>query len=266
MCMFMRDFYLLLGVLGFCILCHLPSKTYGQYGELDVKQFTAVHEKSKGKVTLQWQATATGEIQATGYFMLQKSIDGKKWFRLKTFAYQLYPDITEKFSFIDAYQDDYLYYRLVMRDGQGKAKLLGNSKLDRTRALTDLTQELLVPIKKVYFTYRLEKDRNMLLRLYDGIGQQIFTAALPGGKSGSYDYLLDMIGYKPGVYMVVFTQVEENIKVAERRIEWLVKPTPVKQQTLKPTVSSKDSASTAKPKGATVRNNVRTDIPLRSAQ
>ncbi len=238
----MRDFCFLLAFIGYCVLLQFPGQTYGQYGELDVKQFTAVHEKSKGRVTLQWQATATGEIQATGYFMLQKSMDGKKWFRLKAFPYQLYPDITEKFSFTDAYQDDYLHYRLVMRDGQGKARLLGSSKLERTRALTDLSQELLTPIKKIYFTYRIEKDRNVLLRLYDGIGQQIFTTALPGGKAGGYDYLLDMNGYKPGIYMVVFTQVEENIKVGERRIEWLVKPAPASQQASKPPVSAKDSS------------------------
>lgn len=183
--------------------------------------FAAVHDQKKNNVCITWKAEAAGAVMASGQFMIQKSQDGKKWYRLKTIPYQLYPNLApESFRHDDLYMETYLHYRLVMRDPQGKAKVLGTAKLDRVRALAQLQHEIILPIKKVYFTYTLEKDKTLLLRLYDRIGQQVFTTRVPSGTKGPHDYLLDFSRYPKGVYLAVFTQVEDNLTVGEQRIEW----------------------------------------------
>jgi hypothetical protein len=192
-----------------------------QFGDMRVTGFEATHQPKKNNVHLAWKAEAVGSVMATGQFMLQKSPDGKKWFRLRIIPYQLYPNLApETFRYDDLYMETYLHYRLVMRDPQGKAKVLGSAKLERIKALSDLQHEIILPVKKVYFTYTLEKDKTLLLRLYDRIGQQVFTARVPSGIKGPHDYLLDFARYPKGVYLAVFTQVEDNLTVGEQRIEW----------------------------------------------
>lgn len=176
--------------------------------------------KSK-KLQLHWDASSNSQWHISGYFSVERSADGAHWQRVHLQEFFISPKFVEKYSYSSSFDEGYRYYRLRARDtSTGLEQVLGTTRVELTKALAHMELEPLPSIKKIYLSYILDKDRTLLVRVFDRIGNQLWTERLSSGQAGYHEHLLDFRKYGRGTYLLVITQVEDNLDIADYRIEW----------------------------------------------
>jgi hypothetical protein len=158
-------------------------------------------------------------VQA-GRFLVERSEDGLRWQ-----SYGELPTLykgTDKFTYQHSSLIDraYTYYRLLYMPPEGGLRILGIRHLALDAADVYVRATPKPDQRKVGLHYTLNKDRHILLRIHDRFGQEIWTQQLPSGEAGVYDIHLEFQQFQRGIYLFVLTQVENDLKLADIRIEY----------------------------------------------
>lgn len=177
-------------------------------------------EAVNNTVVLSWEVDAE---TTPGNYIVERSQDGVSWKavgRLAAFAsrgrgqtYQTMQQITAA----------YRYFRLqFLPDGQasGQERVMGIAyvELDCANLFVRATPDPARQELRLHYT--LDADKPLLLRVFDHIGQEIWTQKLPSGEAGVYDVELGWGAFPRGVYLLVFTQEDRNLNLTETRLEY----------------------------------------------
>jgi hypothetical protein len=177
-------------------------------------------EAVNNTVVLSWEVDA--EPQA-GTYILERSQDGVAWKavgRVPAFANRGRGQTYQTMQQINA---AYRYFRLhFLPEGQpsGTERNLGIAfvNLDCANVFVRATPD---PARhELRLHYTLDADKPLVLRVFDHIGQEVWTQKLPSGEAGVYDVELGWGAFPRGVYLLVLTQEDKNLNLTETRLEY----------------------------------------------
>lgn len=181
-------------------------------------------EAFQAKVSLQsvlitWQLTSLPTAHHWGILRLERSTNGQYWDRVACLPFNTTPRGYRPFRVVDPLKPGARYYRIVLERGAGELEL-AQVQFDNPGHERPLAAEPNFSRQIVTVNYQAIQDRTLLLRLYNHFGEQLTTQALPTPSAGTHSYELDFAPYPEGVYLVVITQVEDNVDIADHRVEW----------------------------------------------
>lgn len=198
------------------LLCLMPTAVADTPSTIEMGMFIA--EVVDNKVVCSWM---THKETVEGHYYIQNSDNGHRWETIGRLAAKG-PESTENnyYSFTYPGNHRYPYYRLVFRSAGGTQLLLGQEKVSFYARIQFQEARLIKEEHKFHLYYLIDKNKKLLIRLYDQIGQQVLTDHLPSGEAGYYTYDIDLSPLKKGAYLLVITQEEYNLDVAEYRFTY----------------------------------------------
>lgn len=171
-------------------------------------------------VALTWEAWVPGPQPQHGTLFFERSNDGQSWQRIGDQPFWFRPRSAKQlFRFQHPLDLRFRHYRLTVRDSRHRLTHHLLPPLQLANALLYAQHRVDSSQRSVHLTYALERRKDLLLRVFDRIGQQVDTRAIPAGQPGSYSYDLDYSHLPSGTYLLVITQVEDNLDTASLRVE-----------------------------------------------
>ena len=73
--------------------------------------------------------------------------------------------------------------------------------------------------RQLIIHYSIDKDQEIMLRMYDRIGEQVVTKVMPFNEAGEHLYYMSLEGVKSGNYLIQIVQVLSNKIVAEQQFK-----------------------------------------------
>lgn len=159
---------------------------------------------------------STESEQTTCEFIIEASADGVNWVIRGRQHGKGRPDQLAEYYFTDSRDDKLRYYRLRELDPRG-SNVLSNFEPENYSINVTLDQFQVNNEKKIVLEYSVDKDQELMVRIYNKIGQQVVTRLMPFKTAGDYIYSLDVSDLSPGNYLLVVTQVVLDKSVAERQ-------------------------------------------------
>lgn len=180
----------------------------------------ALHaEVSLRSVVVSWQLQCPRLAPQFGLLRLERSSTGIDWAPVTCFPYRLTPRLVRPFRWKDPLLPGIRYYRLVWESAEAELEL-AQTYFDNPGGVEPLSARPDFARNRVAVHYAPPPaGKSLLVRLYNHIGVQLEASALPPTTGiGSYEFNFEP--YPEGVYLVVITQVEDNLDIADHRIEW----------------------------------------------
>lgn len=183
-----------------------------------LQHFQAEVEADHRHVSLSW-ALEAGSAGA-GFFIVQKSSDGGHWRNLAVFeAADTLTTTGQQWALKDEFKPHFLYYRLVYQNTVGKRHVMVTRRIDPDVVQLRAQSWLDPKTRVLHLSYILDRDKQLLLRVYDHLGHERATHFVPSGRAGVYELELDFSLFARGTYVLVFTQVDRNLDVTYHRVE-----------------------------------------------
>jgi hypothetical protein len=137
------------------------------------------------------------------YFIIEKSIDTKNWFKLAEIAAAGFSNIEKSYSYIDyAINNNNHYYRLKQVDYNGKEETFSIIHINCEGKLKEESSVYVYPNpfeKEINVFLNSIEDQNIYFELYDDLGKMIHRSEYnKTNESSIYTILLD--GLIPSVY------------------------------------------------------------------
>ncbi|MBX3101608.1 MAG: hypothetical protein KF690_03775 [Bacteroidetes bacterium] len=185
--------------------------------ENSVQIGTFLVEVVEDKIVCSWSA----RVEPTeGHYYVQKSADGRSWETICRLAAKGPKEPNPYYTFTHPANRLFVHYRLIFRATGGAPALLASEQVNYYVNFRLQEVEVQRDKQQLHLEYFLDKDKQLILRLYDQIGQQVQTVHLPSGRAGIYDYDLPLVGMSKGSYLVVITQEDFNLNVADFRVSY----------------------------------------------
>ncbi|MCB9234329.1 MAG: hypothetical protein H6581_21910 [Bacteroidia bacterium] len=150
-------------------------------------------------------------------FIIERSVDGKDWFIRGKMKSKGNDQAHAEYKYVDMRDDHYKYYRIKEFHPQRGTRVLKEFQLENYSIQVDLNEVTIDNTKKLIIQYGIDQDQEILLRIYNRIGEQVVTKLMPFSKAGEYLYQLDIGGLKRGNYLLVVTQTLLDRSVAEKQ-------------------------------------------------
>ena len=198
--------FLMLKIPGFC-------SGPGVDKESSVKLIHAECKIFYLKTTVEW-STEFEKVNCD--FIIESSLDGKNWLIEGKVKSHGKTDHMSDYYWEDNRNDNIRYYRIRQLDPSGFHVLAElqpeNYSIEVTIQQVNIDYE-----RKLNLDYTIDKDQELIVRVYDRIGEQVLTLILPSETAGDYIYPVD-ISYLPrGNYLLEITQVLSDKTVAEKQ-------------------------------------------------
>ena len=117
-------------------------------------------------------------------------------------------------------RDDHLHhYRIRKADHAGKMETLSEFSLADYSINVTLDEVVIDHEKKLLIEYRVDQDQELIVRVYNRIGEQVVTKVMPFNRAGEYIYQLDISDLKKDRYLLVVTQALLDKSVAEKAFQ-----------------------------------------------
>lgn len=191
---------------------------------LQVHDYDAKADERGHWVALAWRVSARTNFAANGMFVIERSTDGLAWSKFGEQPFWVSPALPEEYHFTDRLDDGYRFYRLLARYDQGPTLLVRTTRLDLVKALIHLDHRIDTLGQALALSYIIDRPKQLLLRLYDRIGQQIYTQKIASDEPGPHQDRISLASLAPGKYLAELTQVEDDLKVAEIPFTWVAPP------------------------------------------
>ncbi len=160
-------------------------------------------------------AWSTESEKGVAEFIVERSKDKKDWgIRGKIRAKGAFNHLAE-YTLKDERDDSYKYYRIRSLE-QGGTKILKEFELDNYSITVNLQSVMVARMKSLTIEYNLDKDQEIMLRVYNSIGEQVITRLMPFSEAGNYIYHLDVDELEPGNYLLAVTQTILDQVIAEK--------------------------------------------------
>lgn len=151
-------------------------------------------------------------------FLVEASPNGRDWTvrgRVKSHGGE--SQIAE-YQFVDARDETLNHYRIrKLSASSGPNLVLADVALENYSIKVDLEEFEINQEKKLVLCYTVDQDQELILRIYNKLGEQVVTHRMPFDWAGSFLYHLDISDLKTGNYLLVVTQVLLDKSVAEKQ-------------------------------------------------
>lgn len=151
-------------------------------------------------------------------FLIEASPNGRDWVvrgRVKSHGSE--SGIAE-YKFVDPKEETLNHYRIrKLSATSGPNLVLADVDLENYSIKVDLTEINVLNEKKLVIGYSIDKDQELMLRIYNNMGEQVVTRLMPFKWAGNFLYHLDISDLKPGNYLMEVTQVILDKSVAEQK-------------------------------------------------
>jgi hypothetical protein len=189
--------------------------TWPLMGMANVKLGTFLVEVVEDKVVCSWSARTES---STGQYYIQKSANGMNWETVGRIDAKGPGMPDAYYVFKDGANRMFGHYRLLFKPQGGIVSVLATEQVNHYVSFRLQNAEVQKEPRQLHLEYLVDKDKKLILRLYDQIGQQVYTTHLPSGQAGIYNCNIPTVGFRKGNYLVVITQEDYNLDVADFRV------------------------------------------------
>ncbi|HEX2899263.1 MAG TPA: hypothetical protein VHS96_06055 [Bacteroidia bacterium] len=152
-------------------------------------------------------------------FLIEASEDGKDWRIRGRVKSKGTADSHAEYNFIDVKDGKVKFYRIRKADHAGKMETLSEFSLSDYSINVTLDEVVIDHEKKLLIEYRVDQDQELIVRVYNRIGEQVVTKVMPFNLAGEYLYQLDISDLKKDRYLLVVTQALLDKSVAEKAFQ-----------------------------------------------
>jgi len=196
----------------------VATPTVWAAGPMELNQFEV--EALGNRIILTWEVSAE---PAEGEYILERSLDGVSWRGFRRVTAEARRGEGQTYQATTRISAAFKYYRLKFLPRgitEPNARILGITFSDLDCANVFLRAIPKPQTGDLELHYTLDRDKSVLARAFDRTGQEIWTQALPSGEAGVYDVALDWSSFERGNYLLVFTQMDNNLNLSDLRIEY----------------------------------------------
>lgn len=122
----------------------------------------------------------------------------------------------QDYKFVDDRNDQYRFYR-IRQLSPGETNVLSKFKPENYSIEISLHNVTIQNARQLIIHYSIDKDQEIMLRMYDRIGEQVVTKVMPFNEAGEHLYYMSLEGVKTGNYLIQIVQVLSNKIVAEKQ-------------------------------------------------
>jgi hypothetical protein len=182
---------------------------------VDVKVIHAEAKIFYHEIFVSW---STEFEKASFDYLIEASENGKDWRIRGRVKSKGSPDSHAEYDFIDTKDEKVTFYRIRKTDSKG-AETLSEFTLDNYSINVSLDEVVIDHEKKLLIEYSVDQDQELIVRIYNRIGEQVVTKVMPFNLAGDYMYQLDISGLKKDHYLLVVTQALLDKAVAEKAFQ-----------------------------------------------
>jgi hypothetical protein len=184
-------------------------------GDTDVKIIYAEGKIFYHEIFVTW---STEYEQAACDFIIEASEFGKEWRIRGRVKSRGQSRQHAEYKFIDTKEERFKFYRIRKANGN-QSEILSMFPLENYSIKVLLDEVTIDNEKKLVLDYSIDKDQELMVRIYNRIGEQVVTKVMPFKLAGEYAYQLDISDLKPDNYLLVVTQVLLDKSVAEKAFQ-----------------------------------------------
>jgi hypothetical protein len=149
-------------------------------------------------------------------FFIEGSPDGKSWvIRGKIKSHGGADRITE-YQFVDKRDDLLKFYRIRKLDARTGSEILTKFEPENYSVVVTLEKVFFENERRLVMEYSVDQDQELIVRVYNRIGEEVMTKVLPSKWAGDFIFQLDVSHLKPDNYILVVNQVLLDKTVAEK--------------------------------------------------
>lgn len=198
---------------------------HGQSGQVEMEQTLDIRrfgvEIRTGRVIVSWEAENRTQVSQAGSFTIEKSADGEHWSPVAEQPLGLSRLQRQGYRAQAPYDTSDRYFRLLVQLKDAEAPtVMVTTRLAGQASQLQLLADAKPEIRSVNLRYELEGARELLVKVFNHFGEQVVARKIPSGASGAYEHLFVLPGLQTGTYLMVITQLEGNIDLAEYRLDW----------------------------------------------
>lgn len=149
-------------------------------------------------------------------FFVEGSPDGKSWVvrgRVKSHGGA---DKIAEYQFVDKRDNLLKYYRIRKLDARNGSEILTKFEPDNYSVSVTLEKVFFENERRLVMEYSVDQDQELIVRVYNRIGEEVMTKVLPSKWAGDFIFHLDVSHLKPDNYLLVVNQVLVDKTVAEK--------------------------------------------------
>ncbi len=185
-----------------------------------VPHLTSLRAENVGQsIVLTWEV-AREPVQ--GQYIVERSLDGTQWKAIGNIP-AFFENRAETYQTVHRITSAFRYFRLRWQQAgtdADRAPVLRTCYVDLNAANLFVRATPNPASQQLSLHYTLDADKPILLRVFDQVGQEVWTQHLPSGEAGVYDVDVEFNSFQRGIYLLVFTQVDQNLNLTETRIEY----------------------------------------------
>jgi hypothetical protein len=185
-------------------------------GNAEVKM---IHAEAKVFYHETFIAWSTEFEISQGEFMVEASENGRDWAIRGRLRSHGAANKQADYQIVDKRDDRFRHYRIRLLDNRGKSTVLSEFSPENYSVTVKIEEQYIERERKLLLEYSIDKDQELLVRIYNRIGEQVFTKILPTKTAGEYIYQLDIGHLKSDNYLLVVTQVLLDRPVAEKAFQ-----------------------------------------------
>ena len=157
--------------------------------------------------------------KSTCDFIIEASENAKDWRIRGRMKSKGTPNSHAEYNFIDTKEERFRYYRIRKSDRKTGMTTLSEFGLDNYSINVTLDEVVIDHEKKLLIEYTVDQDQELIVRIYNRIGEQVVTKVMPFNQAGEYLYQLDISTLKRDNYLLVVTQALLDKAVAEKAFQ-----------------------------------------------
>lgn len=152
-------------------------------------------------------------------FLIESSEDAKDWRIRGRLKAKGSLEKHAEYNFVDARDAKVRFYRIRKADAHGQLETLSEFSLSDYSINVTLDEVVIDKERKLLIEYRVDQDQELIVRVYNRIGEQVVTKVMPFNLAGEYIYQLDISQLKKDHYLLVVTQALLDKAVAEKAFQ-----------------------------------------------
>lgn len=197
-------------------LCCSLSIWAGGGGNVEVKVIHAEGKIFYHETFISWSTEFENQ---SGDYLIEASEDAKDWKLRGRVRSHGAANRQAEYNFVDTRDASLLHYRIRLLDQKGKSTVLSQFDPGNYSVTVALEEVVIDKERKLLLEYDIDQDQELMVRIYNRIGEQVYTKVLPSKQAGEYLYQLDISHLKPDNYLLVVTQVLLDKAVAEKAFQ-----------------------------------------------
>ncbi|HHG85520.1 MAG TPA: hypothetical protein ENJ82_12305, partial [Bacteroidetes bacterium] len=154
-------------------------------GEKDVKLIHAEGKIFYHEIYVTW-STEYENIACD--FIIEASENNKEWRIRGRVKSKGASKRHSEYQFVDPREESFRYYRIRKSNSRGRNDILSRFELENYSITVTMEEMTIDHEKKLVLEYTVDKDQELMVRIYNRIGEQVVTKVMPFKVAGQYVY------------------------------------------------------------------------------